>query len=519
MNKIDAEVLRVEAQQALKYSDWQEVSPLPELPFVMEFHKGLVPNILGNYIFETARSIQCSPDYVAVTLLTTLSGIIGNKVLIQPKQQDTRYRVSPNLNGLIIGTPSTLKTPSTNSIMGIIAKMDKRLRENYQAELAVWLEQCQEVDLKNEQERKTFKEKFAKDSQAKLVIHPSPEKPIEKRYLVNDTSIEVLQVILSANQQGVIVYRDEIHSLFLEMQKKGMESARGFYLSAFNGLQSYRIDRMSRESVLIEKVCLSLFGTIQPSMLQSYLLEAIMGGKGDDGFMQRFSLMVYPDSPKKFEYIDSQENALLQLKIEELFQQFADLDSGQTWKFSSQAQVIFSEWLIQHMNELRSGELHKALEAHLGKYDKLVCSLSLMFSLVNGESETISESAIVQAIKFLTYIRSHAERVYSLGTAKQTPLAKLLLKKLPQFKERKFTKRELERKCWSGLTDKESIEVAIDGLLEHGYIRLDTSHHTSGRPPSPSYSINPCVFTDKTDRNHSPTPFVSLVSEIVEKEI
>ena len=45
MNKIDAAVLRVEAQQALKDSDWQEVSPLPELPFVMEFHKGLVPNI------------------------------------------------------------------------------------------------------------------------------------------------------------------------------------------------------------------------------------------------------------------------------------------------------------------------------------------------------------------------------------------------------------------------------------------------------------------------------------------
>jgi len=236
-------------------------------------------------------------------------------------------------------------------------------------------------------------------------------------------------------------------------------------------------------------------------MLQSYLLEAIMGGKGDDGFMQRFCLMVYPDTPREFEYVDKPVSELLLLKVEEIFQQFADQEAGQIWRFSPEAQAIFSNWLIQHMNELRSGELHKALEAHLGKYDKLICSLSLIYSLVEGETESISAGAVLKAIEFIEYIRSHAERVYSLGTAKQTPLAKLLLKKLPQFKERKFTVRELERKCWSGLTDKESIASAIDGLLEHGYIKQELLAPVNGRPPSPSYLIHPFIFTDKTDRS------------------
>jgi hypothetical protein len=136
------------------------------------------------------------------------------------------------------------------------------------------------------------------------------------------------------------------------------------------------------------------------------------------------------------------------------------------------------------------------MESHLGKYDKLVLGLALLFSLIDERNDCVTADALKKAIALGEYFRSHAERIYSLATSKYTPLAKLLLKKLPIFKEGYFSVNQVYKKCWSGLTDKDSIEIAINELLEHGYIKVRKVEVKNGRPPSPSYLIHPSVFTD-----------------------
>ncbi len=42
----------------------------------------------------------------------------------------------------------------------------------------------------------------------------------------------------------------------------------------------------------IEACCVSMLGGIQPGPLGQYLRDAVKGGAGDDGFMQRFQLAV-----------------------------------------------------------------------------------------------------------------------------------------------------------------------------------------------------------------------------------
>ena len=65
-------------------------------------------------------------------------------------------------------------------------------------------------------------------------------------------------------------------------------------------------------------LCLSVFGGIQPGRLQSYVADAVNGGSGDDGFLQRFQVLVWPDVAREWEEIDRQTDVRAERRVEEL---------------------------------------------------------------------------------------------------------------------------------------------------------------------------------------------------------
>ena len=81
------------------------------------------------------------------------------------------------------------------------------------------------------------------------------------------------------------------------LDRAGQEGARAFYLECWAGNGHFESDRIGRGNTHISGACLSVLGTIQPGPLGTYLHEAIRGGTGDDGLMQRFQLSVSPEQP------------------------------------------------------------------------------------------------------------------------------------------------------------------------------------------------------------------------------
>lgn len=132
-----------------------------------------------------------------------------------------------------------------------------------------------------------------------------PEKPKQKRYKSDDPTVEKLGVILAENSQGILLYRDELMGWLSSFQRKGRESDRPFFLEGWNGKHGFEIDRIGREAPHIEEVCISILGGIQPGPLSQYIHSAIKGGMGDDGFIQRFQIMVWPDVKSEWELIES----------------------------------------------------------------------------------------------------------------------------------------------------------------------------------------------------------------------
>ena len=122
------------------------------------------------------------------------------------------------------------------------------------------------------------------------------EPPTLRRYISNDPTPAALGQLLIENPNGLLVYRDEIVSLLQSFEREDNAEGRGFYLTGWNGTNSYTFDRIVRGMNLhIPAVCVSMLGSTQPGKISRYLSAAVRGGSFDDGFIQRFGLMVWPD--------------------------------------------------------------------------------------------------------------------------------------------------------------------------------------------------------------------------------
>ena len=112
--------------------------------------------------------------------------------------------------------------------------------------------------------------------------------------------------MLRDNPFGLLIMRDELAGLLASWEKEGREGDRAFYLEAWNGSSSFDTDRIGRGSIRIPNLCASIFGGIQPDKLTMYLEQAA-NSLANDGMLQRFQLLVYPD-PVPWRYVDQFPN-------------------------------------------------------------------------------------------------------------------------------------------------------------------------------------------------------------------
>jgi Protein of unknown function (DUF3987) len=82
-----------------------------------------------------------------------------------------------------------------------------------------------------------------------------PEEPKVRRYRTEDTTTEKLADLLNENPNGLLVFRDELVGFLRSLDKYGREGDRQFYLEAWNGDQSFSVDRIGRGSLRVEAFC------------------------------------------------------------------------------------------------------------------------------------------------------------------------------------------------------------------------------------------------------------------------
>ncbi|MBK5197281.1 MAG: DUF3987 domain-containing protein, partial [Methyloceanibacter sp.] len=284
---------------------WPEPMSLPEgLSPVAAFDIALLPEKIAPWVSDISERMQCPPDFVGIAALVALGSVLGRKIGIAPEVQTDWVEVA-NLWACVVGRPGVMKTPAIGEALKPLHRLEVKARETYDTEAAEYAKTLQLWKMRKEAAEATFKNSLKKDASASLVFADlEPTEPIERRYVTSDTTYEKLGEILAQNPNGMLAHRDELVSLLKTLDREEYAAARGFFLTAWGGKERYTFDRIGRGRTHIEAACLSLIGSTQPGRLAEYVRRAVSGGAGDDGLIQRFGLLIWPDQQPDWKSVD-----------------------------------------------------------------------------------------------------------------------------------------------------------------------------------------------------------------------
>lgn len=492
-----------------------EPQPLPDglLP-VVAFDFTLLPDTLTPWARDICDRVQCAPDFVAVAIMAGLGSIIGRKLGIRP-QAHTDWTETPNQWALSVGRPGVLKSPALEAALSPIKRLAAVATEAHKAEIEQHRIAVRVAKLAAEEGEKSARKLLGKLPGANvshLLGTEEPEAPALRRYIAVDSNAASLGELHRQNHNGLLVHRDELVSLLRSLDREDQAEARGFYLTGWNGDSSYTFDRIGRGLNLhIPAVCLSLLGSTQPGRIAEYIRHAVRGGAGDDGLIQRFGLLVWPDTGTAWQNVDRWPDGAAKKEAHRVYDALDKLDPESIGalqdtdhdgepegipylRFDDDAQALFLDWRTDLEARLRSGDLHPALESHLAKYRKLVPSLALILHLANGGTGPVSEQATLQSLAWAAYLETHARRAYGSVTAPEVATAKAILHRIRKGDlKREFSSKDVWRPGWAMLTDSAQVADGLRLLVDYDWLTMTTRTETGGRPAT-IYTANPSGF-------------------------
>ena len=511
--------------------DWPDPQPVvTELLSVPPLDAAMLPSGLKPWLLDIAERQQCPLDFVAIGAIVAASTVVGRSLVIRPKREDD-WQVAVNLWGAAIGHSGVLKSPALAEALVPINRLRAKAEREFRAKLKIFKFNSIVTKAQTEKLEKAVQLAVNKGSDLSVLrqehVKTIEDPPVEKRYVTNDTTVEKLGELLNENDGTIMVFRDELSGFLKSMERRGHENDRAFYLEAWNGTNTkYDFDRIGRGTLHIAALCVSILGGIQPNPLKAYLFETFADGR-DDGFIQRFQLMAYPDIPRDWKNIDRKPNAAARDRAIKIFEALDGLNAAKLGaarengpdalpyvRFTDAAQDFFDEWREKLELRLRSQGEHPLMTAHLAKYRSLMPSLALLFELIHGFAgfagechgyfsrskfakgeKVVSKASAKLAADWCTYLEAHARRVYQSVTFRNRGAAaalakKIRLKKLPN----PFTARQVYNSDWTDLSDPDAVYRALEVLEDSGWIRMVELKHAQGGRPTIQCQINPKIY-------------------------
>ena len=410
-----------------------DLLPVPPFPVA------LLPSPLSQWIEDLADRMRVPLDCAAVGAMVVAASLIGTACGIRPKQNDD-WLVVPNLFGAMVLPPGKLKSPVLKAVTVPISGLESLAETEYEELLRLHNADQFEFEARQKALQDEIN-RFAKSEgkpqteppiqsmdqlKQKLLALQEPPEPTQKRYLTNNCTMEKLHELLATNQRGLLILRDELAGFLAALSREDKAEERAFFLEGFNGTGRFTFDRIGRGTIHVKNLCLSLFGGIQPDKLKSHLVSAMNSGN-NDGLVQRFQLMVYPDDIE-WSYIDRTPNAMAQETARHVFIDLANanftrlgatIDEVPYFRFDHEGQDLFKAWLTDLEQKLRQDD-HPILIEHLAKYRSLMPSIALIDHLINSVSGqcagTVTVESARRAAAWCDFLEAHARRIYGLVT-------------------------------------------------------------------------------------------------------
>lgn len=504
------------ADEPEKPPPWQRPEPLADqhLRPVPPFDLDLLPIDLRGWVADIAERMQVAPDLVAISAMCALGVVAASARTIYPKRYDN-WRVWTNLWGAAVAPAGSMKTPAAAAVERVLNEIERQAREDFEQQMLG----ATADEMVSEASRKALKAKldgFAKgrkgaeqidrDDIVKALRQTAEEqeaRPRMRRIKASDTTIEALIDRASRGKrrcQPIVVWRDELVGLFAAFDRDGHESDRKLLMEGW-GVSTISVDRIGRGTLYARDFAISIFGCVTPGAFGSYVREATDQGSGADGFLQRLQLLVYPDQPATWTYVDRTPDRVAERRAlalyERLFAIDADDDLGRppALNFDEDAQAFFDEWIAvleYRLRDPRKGWDDEARRSHFAKYRSLMPALALLCHLASGDGTQdlqVTLDAADRAARWCEYLEAHAERVYAMN---DRTIEEVLVNRISSGKlVGTISLRALHRKLWQS-RKAEDVREACEELERHGWLRIETVKGERGRP-SQVVVINPLI--------------------------
>lgn len=454
----------------------------------------LIPAPLRPWVVDVAARACLPLEMVAVPAMVSLGAIVGRHAVVRPEPQSA-WTTPPNLWGAIVAPSGVMKSHA-------ISAGTRFVREIERAAIA----EAMDVRARGEVRAKILKNQIARlektrDPDIDMLMSMSDElsslQPQIPRITTNDPTAEKLGELFAENPRGIMLVRDELAGWLASMTRAGSEGARAFYLEAWSGDSSYVFDRIGRGSVMIDALCLSVIGGIQPGKLASLVDGAIAGGDGDDGLLQRLQLLVWPAKMPDWQRADGEPDewaarmaGSVYSGLDEMFARRVE----EPFRFDDDAQSVYDEYRDEIESRVRGTELARAhaYASHIGKYRGLAPSIALLTWLADGgrPGGLIDADHARLGVDWCRYLETHARRLYAAEIDPGHGPATALAARIQDGSVPHLTPvREIARRHWSGLGRPEQVSAAIDHLETLGWVRRES--RSAGGRPSVVLAIHP----------------------------
>ena len=351
---------------------------------VPRFPLETLPPHLRRFVEYTAKSTGGDLSACAMAALAACSGAISQEFSLKMKRSGDWF-VRPRLWVMLVGDPSSKKSPIMSSCIKPIRAWEGVGVKQYQKDFARWKED---------------KEAGAKDG-------TEPTKPT--RYLLNETTTEKMGEILSRQDRGIMVEQDEISGWIGAMDKygggKGAAADRGFWLGAYNG-GPRTVDRLGRGETFIQNLCVAFVGGVQPDRLVE------LGNLTSDGLLQRFLPVMMNKAARSREVESDQPKQDYDVLIRELIKATPatlHMDEG-----ALKASEAFQDYVydLENMDGLGKGFCGFAGKLS-GTHGSLAAVLHMIEDPENAAIEPVSERVVLNAERILReFCVPHALELY-----------------------------------------------------------------------------------------------------------
>ena len=389
-----------------------------------------LPTELAQPLNQWCNWLNIRPEVALTAVLTATSSLhkVGTELVIHRGQD---FRVPPVIYAALVGESGQRKSPVFRTLMRKpLGKLQLEAKKRYA------------MDLEN----------YAK---AMAAWNPSSgePKPIEPHqeifYFMDGTGEGIKQQAAKRPDKSLLALIDELAGLLNSSDKyrSGRGSDKQDLLSYFDGL-GQTVLRATGITADVDKVYLSIFGTIQPQILKQYTKDL----SDPDGHWARFLCVTQPLVAATL--CDDNSNIDITQMLTNYYSRVTMLPQ-QEYKLSHQAFKRYQQ-IYNHLEKLRVSHPQAGMRAVYSKMEgyigRIALNLHVLEAAVNNifPSQEISLTTLDKAIALAKFYLGQIKLIHADTAADNGELSAVLAKLLSvAHKKGKLSARDANRACFN----------------------------------------------------------------------